>query len=259
MKPRGKLGNLLAVTHRQQGAGKRLGDLLLRSCITAAALCTLLAGCTARKGAETATDVLFDGTLAELVPHHDGDEFIFRYSGGGTDNGFYVQNVSVSGGGREIETSLSANGTLLSRTTFLAQGSTLAITREEFRTADLVLVYGEPMPAFSVPLRSGMTHTRTPVTLQRLSSGETLAEGEAVQRITVSRGPVETGLDTYALLTERRLQLGTRLMQMRSASLLKPGLGAVMSEGSADGGPVSRQELVCATIAGRRIGTCPGE
>ena len=124
---------------------------------------------------------------------------------------------------------------------------------------DLILVYAQPLPYLGVPLRSGVVESTSPVTLQRLSNGEVLAQGRAEQRLSVTRAPSQVGAEVIEIRTERRLQLADKTMVVRTGTWLKPGVGALLSEGTSPDGPITRQELICATIAGRQVGTCgPG-
>jgi hypothetical protein len=222
----------------------------------------LFAGCAAHAppAADARGEVLYDGTLQELVPHHDGDEFVYRISGTAAPDLIFVQRVSAPADGGDVLVTLSQDGrddAIAVATNLRDDGHTLWIVREELRQMDLVLVYTEPLPYLAVPVRAGVTETSSAVTLKRLSTGEVLGEGRAHQRLTIARGPAARGPDVIALGMERRLEMGNRTMNVKIGTWLKPGVGAIISEGANEGSPITRQELVCATVAGRRIGDCP--
>lgn len=218
-----------------------------------------LCGCAATQhSAAGGADVLFSGSLQELVPIHDGDEFVYRVSGSGDQDGRYVQRISAPGSGQNIMATLGKEGAeQVAVATFLrSDGTSLVIVREELRAMDLVIVYDRPLPYVSVPVRSGVSEASTTVSLNRLSTNETIATGQAQQTLTITRGPAGAGPDIIALRTERRVQLADRVMQAQTGTWLKPGIGALVSEGRSDNGPITHQQLLCATIDGNRIGSC---
>lgn len=232
-----------------------------RSRFAVAVVCLALAACAARTSEPAGSgEVLFAGSLQELLPHHDGDEFVYRISGTGVPDAIVVQRIVAAGNGGKVVATIGKqepSGTVMVASDLRDDGSTLWVEREEMRAMDLVLLYAEPLPYLNVPLRAGVTESGSAVTLQRLSTGEVVAKGRSLQRISVTRAPAEAGPDVLAVGVERNLDLGDSKMQTRSGTWLKPGIGAVLSESTSEGGPITRQQLVCARIEGKEIGTCP--
>jgi hypothetical protein len=223
--------------------------------------CLALAACAAQQASAPPPggEVLFDGTLQELLPHHDGDEFVYRISGDGTPDTLVVQRISAPGDGGTVFATLGKQGPgegVVVASELRDDGTTLWVVREEMRAMDLALLYAQPLPYLKVPLRTGVTESRSPVTLQRLSTGEVVAKGQALQRVSVTRAPAEAGPEVLAIGVERHLDIGDKTVQTRSGSWLKPGIGTVLSQNASEAGPITRQQLVCARIQGKEIGNC---
>jgi len=189
------------------------------------------------------------------MPHHDGDELTFRLAGAGPLDGFYIQRVSVAGSG-DITVTLTKDNLAIGHVSLRSDGTTLFVLREEMPGKGVALVYDTPLPYVSVPLRGGVTEVNTSLTVQRASSGETVATGKIEQRVAVTAAPTTPPALRFELRTERRISFGDQSTLGRSVTWLQPGIGAVVSESASDNGAITRQELVCAFIDGKQIGDC---
>jgi len=189
------------------------------------------------------------------MPYHDGDELVFRLLGADVLDGLFVQRVSIPRPG-EITVTLMRENLAIGQIYLRSDGVTLFVIREETTANGVVLQYDEPMPYISVPLRSGVAEASSPITLRSLSTGETLARGHIEQRLTILPAPAAPPRLLFEVQNERRLTLGDRTTIGHMRTLLQPGLGAVLSEAVSESGTVTRQQLVCAFIAGKQIGNC---
>jgi hypothetical protein len=215
-------------------------------------------GCSSRQSqtpADSTRDVLFSGTLQELVPYNDGDELVFLLLGAGSLDGVYVQRVAVPHPG-EITVTLTRENLAIGQISLHSDGTTLFVTREETAGNGVALQYDDPLPYISVPLRTGITEASSAVALRRLTTGETLARGHIEQRLNVLSAPATPPRILFEVRNERHLTLGDRSTIGRTTSWLQPGLGTVLSETLSETGTVTRQQLLCAIIAGQQIGDC---
>jgi hypothetical protein len=199
--------------------------------------------------------VLFAGPLQELVPHHDGDEYMYRVRAAGFPDSIVVQRVTVPRPG-EIVVTLTKDNLALTQSYLRADAASLALVREELATNGISLTYEEPLPYVAVPLLQGTTESHSPVVLRRLATGEILAKGSAEQRLTIERAPATPPLVLFALISDRRVTFGDRTIVAHTTTWMSPGVGPMLAE-VVSGGMPSRQELLCAFIEGKQIGTCP--
>jgi hypothetical protein len=200
----------------------------------------------------------------ELVPHADGDHFVFIWqrsaNGRPISNGVQVEHVTAIEGG-DFEITLSENAVGVGRVRIREVGKGIVLLSEDDLTRGVRLQYDPPLPYLDGPVVTGEQHATSEATITTLSDGAPVGALRVLQVIQVRpAGTVRSQLGAFgravAVDTARTLQGPGGDLEMRTAMLMVPGLGEIRSEGSTAGEPALRRELACALISGRPIGDC---
>jgi hypothetical protein len=221
-----------------------------------ALLAVLLVECAPHRTLEPdQSEVLFSGSLQELAPHHPGDHWVYRATGGGQDERLQVEHLSALPSPGEFTLDLREDGQAIGKAHLRETSNAMLLVSEGLLQQDLMLVYAEPLPTLCVPLRSRQPTVRSPVTLLRLSDGEVLAQGRAELTVTARRSDSANG-ERLEIRTERRVVMPGQAMHLDVTTWVTPGIGETRSRGFVDGGPSIERELVCSIIDGKRVGDC---
>jgi hypothetical protein len=244
---------LPALGEGHRAARSRRGGVMR---IAAAVLCLLVAACATKQPAmpPVSEEVLFTGALADLAPLQNGNHFVYRATlkGGGTP--LQVEHVSALETPGEFVVSTSEDGAAMGKIHLRVDGPRALMLSEGLAQDDLIVVYEQPLPSFAVPLTTTSLHSSSAVTLLRASTGTVTAHGHVEQTVTAHRaGPNAVGA-AFTIYSERILQLPNRVMRLSATTWITPGIGEVRSEGSVDGTEMMRRELLCAIVAGKRVG-----
>jgi hypothetical protein len=203
-------------------------------------------------------------SVQELVPHGDGDHFVFIWQriadGKPIGNGIQVEHVTAVEGG-DFEITLSENTTGVGRVRIRDVGKSIVLLSEDDLTRGVHLQYDPPLPYLEGPVVTGEQRAASEAKITALSDGAPLGALRVAQVIQVRpAGAVRSQLGTFdravAVGTARTLQGPGGDVEMRTATLIVPGLGEIGSKGSVAGGPILQRELACALIGGRPIGNC---
>ncbi|HUI26095.1 MAG TPA: hypothetical protein VL403_08415 [Candidatus Kryptonia bacterium] len=212
-----------------------------------------IAACSARRPATEPEEILFNGTLQELAPHHNGDHFIYRVTATGRDDSLQVEHLTALDAPGEFVVDMSENGTAIGRQHVRDDGAALLLMSEGLLAQDLIITYEQPLPSLAVPLATTPRRARSAVTFLR-GDGKVVAHGSVEQTVTAHRSTTGGAGAVFEVRTERTVVLLNRTMRLAVTTWLAPGMGEVRSEGSADGEPPVHRELLCAIIEGNRVG-----
>jgi hypothetical protein len=213
-----------------------------------------LAACSARQGGHGSGAVLFDGRVDQLLPLHAGDSFLYRASGGRRGERLAWSRVTAMEQAGDLVVSVTEGETAVSYTHLRLQADAVALVGELDVAGDLGIRYATPPPLVATPLRDGEQHVRSAIEVFRASDGLRLGDGAVDVTLSSSR---DAGGD-FAVHVRRHLSLPDRDVTIDETRWLRPGVGEVRSEAGVNGVVVDRRELVCAVIAGKQVGTCPG-
>jgi len=200
----------------------------------------------------------------ELVPHSDGDHFVFIWQrtteGRPVGNGIQVEHVTAIEGG-DFEITLSENAIGVGRVRIRDVGGGIVLLSEDDLTRGVRLQYDPPLPYLEGPVVTGDQHATSEAKITTLSDGAPVGALRVAQVIHVrSAGAVRSRFGTFtdavSVDTARTLQGPSANLEMRTAMLLVPGVGEIRSDGSVPGEPALHRELACAFIRGRPIGNC---
>lgn len=204
-------------------------------------------------------------SLAEIVPHHDRDHFVFLVERpspeGFRPSSLQVEHFSTVKEGTEYEVALSEDGMATGRVLIRDDGKTLWLLSEEDYTRGLKLSYDPPLPYLSVPLLAGETTVTTSADVRQLGTNQATGRLQVTQTTRTAAAPAgQWFAGTYSraveLITERTLHGLEGPVRLTNTTLLVPGIGEVQSIGSAAGSPVMRRQLACAIIGNRSVGDC---
>lgn len=218
-------------------------------------ICITLAACSAQQSAAPPApdEVLFTGTLQELTPHHSGDHFIYRATTNDRASSLQVEHISALDAPGEFTVSTTEDGSAISKLHMRIVDSEALLLSEGLERDGMVLVYEPPLHSFTVPLTTSTQHTTSPVTLMRVSDGKVVAHGEIEQTVAARRAAADAD-GAFVIYTDRMLQLPNRAWHLSAKTWIKPGIGEVRSEGAINGADVIRRSLLCAIVAGQRVG-----
>lgn len=203
-------------------------------------------------------------SVQELVPHGDGDHFVFLWQrmadGKPVGSGIQVEHVTAVEGG-DFEITLSENAIGVGRVRIRDVGKGLVLLSEDDLTRGVRLQYDPPLPYLEGPVMAGEQRATSEAKITTLSDGSPVGALHVAQVIHVrSAGTVRSPLGAFdravAVDTARTLQGPSGDLQMRTAMLMVPGLGEVRSEGRVTDEPTLHRELACALIGGSPVGDC---
>jgi hypothetical protein len=203
-------------------------------------------------------------SLQEIVPHADRDHFVYVWQqfdhGQLLDSGIQVEHVTALGGG-EFEVLLSEDGMVVGRTRLRDTGDALLLVSEDNLTQGLRLTYDPPLTQLAMPLFAGARRNSASATMTQLADGQVVGVFPVEQEIRVEPGhAVHSRLGTFprsiVVQEVRTLQIPDGATELKTTTVLVPGIGEFSSIGSASGAPPLRRELACALIGGRRVGDC---
>jgi hypothetical protein len=203
-------------------------------------------------------------SVQELVPHADGDHFVFIWerlaNGKPIGSGIQVEHITAVEGG-DFEITLSENATGVGRVRIRDVGKGIVLLSEDDLLRGVRLQYDPPLPYLDGPVVSGEQHAASEATVTALSDGTPLGAVHVAQVIHVRpAGAVRSVLGIFdravAVDTARTLQGPNGDVEMRTALVIVPGIGEIGSKGNVAGGAILQRELACALISGRPIGNC---
>ncbi len=203
-------------------------------------------------------------SVQELVPHSDGDHFVFIWqrtaNGKALSNGIQVEHVTAVEGG-DFEITLSENAIGVGRVRIRDVGKGIVLLSEDDLTRGIRLQYDPPLPYLDGPVVTGEQHATSEAKVTALSDGSPVGALRVAQVIQVRpAGVVRSRLGAFdrvvAVDTARTLEGPAGDVKMRTAMLVAPGLGEIRSEGSVADEPLLHRELACALVSGRPIGDC---
>jgi len=203
-------------------------------------------------------------SVQELVPHADGDHFVFLWQrtadGKPVGAGIQVEHVTAVDGG-DFEITLSENAIGVGRVRIRDVGKGLVLLSEDDLTRGVRLQYDPPLPYLDGPVMAGEQHATSEAKITTLSDGSLVGALHVAQVIRVrAAGTVRSRLGAFdravAVDTARTLQGTGGDVQMRTAMLMVPGLGELRSEGSVTEEPTLHRELACGLIGGHPVGDC---
>jgi hypothetical protein len=147
------------------------------------------------------------------------------------------------------------------RTRLRDTGDALLLVFEDDLTRGLRLAYDPPLAQLVVPLFAGEQRASASATMTQLADGQVVGVFPVEQAINARPGrTVHSPLGTFArsvvVQEVRTLQIPDGSTELKTTTVLVPGIGEISSIGSASGAPQLRRELACATISGRRVSDC---
>ncbi|HVN83410.1 MAG TPA: hypothetical protein VMW17_01055 [Candidatus Binatia bacterium] len=216
-------------------------------------LCVMLAGCALLRAPAAKEEVLFGGTLQELVPHHHGDHFVYRVAGKHGNNPLQVEHLSQLDAAGEFILDLTVDGVPAGRQHLRDDGTSVLLISEGWMQQGVIVSYDPPLPGLAVPLTTATRRATAAVTMQDGRNGKVVARGRVEQTSTASR-PAGDDTGVFAVRTVRAIQLTNSATRLAATTWIKPGIGEVRSDGVVDGGPRIRRELLCAIVDGTRMG-----
>ena len=203
-------------------------------------------------------------SLQQIVPHADRDHFVYSWQrfddGQLVGNGIQVEHVTALGGG-EFEVLLSEDGRMVGRTRLRDTGDALLLISEDDLTRGLRLAYDPPLTQLGVPLLAGEQRASASVTMTQVADGQVVGTFPVEQAINVEPGrAVDSPLGTFprsiVVQEMRTLKIPDGSTELKTTTVLVPGIGEISSIGSASGAPPLRRDLACAIIGGQRVGNC---
>ncbi len=249
--------------HQCLGARAYTGQRPVPPFIRALALCALMISCAACSPLARRPPQPLSTSLQELLPHQDRDHFVYLWRqvvGGRQVAGIHVEHLTALNDSGEFDVTLSENGAVIGHTRFRDDGRALLLVSETLGR-NLQLSYDPPLPQIEVPLFPGETRAAATAVVSGAADSARTEGLEVTQVVEAAAAPaVRTALGTYEravrVRTVRTLQFARGPVELRTTSVLVPGIGEIRSEGKASGAPALYRELACATIGGRHIGNC---
>jgi hypothetical protein len=217
-----------------------------------AALVLTAVGCAPRRAPEPAVGtVLFDGSVRELVPLHDGDWFLYNAGGGGHEPHPELSKISALPKPDSLLVTFSQKDLVLGRVHLRYTNDALEAVSEIDSVGGIGVLYATPVPLFLVPVREGTRRASSAVQIWRLSDRSLLGRGQVDFEFTNTRAP-NGEIETHV---ERTLKLPDQTTHTEHTIWLRPGVGEIRSGSGGDNG--LRRTLACAQIDGKSYGTCP--
>ena len=246
--------------HARGGVVTRSGS----STVLVTVVVLLAAGCAPKKPAPAkrsvphpTAGVLFDGTVQELLPHHAGDEFVYRTTAPSGGEQLLTSHVASTQKPDEFVVTVSKGDQVLTQMHLHDDGHRLATLAELAPARNVILVYGDPLPIATLPLVAGEQRFESSVKLLRLSDGQPFTEGKVEQSMSARLASEPGAKGQLVIHYERAMTLPSGTMRSVSEMWIEPGVGEVRSETTIAGAPTQHRELVCAVIAGKHVGECP--
>jgi hypothetical protein len=234
------------------------------SIVLASVLAVLAAGCASKKPADAqrsaphpTAGVLFDGTIQDLLPLHAGDRFVYRTSDPSGEEQLLTTRVAATEKPNEFVATVSKGDLVLTQMHLRDDGRRLTTLAELAPPRNAILVYGDPLPIATVPLLAEEQRFESSVKLMRLSDGQLIAEGKVEQSMSARLASEPEAKGQLVIRYERAMTLPSGTMRSVSEMWIEPGVGEMRSETTIAGAPSQHRELVCAVIAGKRVGECP--
>lgn len=212
-------------------------------------LALALIACSARRdAAPDAGAVLFDGGIAQLVPLHAGDWFVFVAASGTRGEHLERSELAATERSDELLMTVRDGDTEVGRVQLRLGGDTVRVVSEMDVRSNIGAIYATPLPLFSVPVREN-AHAASAVTLVRVSDGGTVEEGKVELTISSSRDPKSGDIVSRV---DRQLELPGGAVPSSHTMWIRPGVGEIATESANE-----RRLLLCARIGGTPVGQCP--
>jgi len=225
------------------------------SIMVAATLTLLTPSCTATQppAPAEAGEVVFEGGLQELLPHHDGDQLVHRTQREGRTSVTVERITAKDGGDFILDTTL--DGKAIGRMHWRDDGAAILLVSETFLDGNF-LVYSPPLVYLRTPVRNGVLQSNAKIQVVRISDSKVLATGSAEQKMAVKQAASPPGSRDIEVRMERDIRLSKGPFHLVSTIRITPGIGEVAADSTLNGSIAIHSELLCATIGGRRIGDC---
>lgn len=212
-----------------------------------------LAGCSARSaptgsGAAARNGLVFDGGIAELMPLHAGDWYVYRTTRSKRADALERSELSGTSNPGELRLTVIEGTSPIARSHLRVDADAVRVLSQMDLRHDIGVIYTPPLPLFISPVRELET-VKSSVEVVRVSDGGVLDRGEVEVSIS-SRRDADSG-DVISRV-DRRMVVGAGTVPSTYTMRIQPGRGQM----STDNG-YERRELVCARIGGKPFGTCP--
>jgi hypothetical protein len=209
-----------------------------------------LAACSTRQGSGAK---VFDGQIAELMPLHDGDTFLYLASGGPRGERLELARVAAMPQAGDLMVTVTSGEVVVSGLHLRQSADALSVVGEADVAGNVGVLYASPLPLLTRPLTAGERRAKSPLDVFRPSDGFRLDKGEVEMIVSSARDPSTSEI---VIRTRRRLILTERQIVIEERRWLRPGVGEVRSEAGINGVITERRELVCAKVGGKQVGTC---
>ena len=257
-------------THNLTSRAPRLNPLLA---LSLAALCAAVAGCSVTRPAPLTTaettesmdgivqvvsrgTLLFDGSLDELYPCHDGDMVAYRVKGGPRSGEIMVSRTFALKKPGDFRVANTYDGELAEALHLRIDGANVFVISQIDTDQDVGITFARPMPLVSVPLHSGVTSFRSAVRVWRPSTGRTMGDGEVALTLAVNEEPVSGYDRAFATTQSGTFKLLRQDFDVESTAWLAPGFGEVQARRVQGGAETETFALVCARINGNELVDC---
>jgi len=203
-------------------------------------------------------------SLQEFMPHGDRDHFVYvwqRFEGGQpVAQGIQVEHVTAGPGG-EFEVTLSEDGQAVGRMRLRDRAVKLVLEFEEDLVRGFRISYDPPLLQIQLPLLAGRYESTASATFTRLSDGVVAGVVPVTQVVELSPGPaVDSRVGRYPqsviIRLVRTLQTPEQAEELRTETVVVPGVGETSSMGNTADGLRMHREVACAIIGGHRLGDC---
>jgi hypothetical protein len=201
-------------------------------------------------------DVVFDGSLQELFPCHDGDIVAYRVDGGPRSGEIMVSRMFALPKAGDFRVSNSYGEEMTEALHLRVDGNDILVISQVDAEQDVGLTFKTPLPLLSFPLRAHVYRFRSPVRLWRPSNGRTMGEGEVSLDLSVREDSIEGYERIYAARQSGIFNLMNQRIAVESTAWFAPGFGEVRGERVQEGLETEVYTLVCAEIAGKDILDC---
>ncbi len=202
-------------------------------------------------------EVLFDGDVQQIAPLHDGDVFTVRVTGNkALADGIYTQHVRCERA-TTCSITLRQADNEVSRNIIQIGDNARYMLSAELVQAGLRMTYETPLPSANIPLRSRRDPVDTAVRVSMLSNDQEVMARGAIKQLRWARRLPDTDGTRFELHRISTVDLGANHTRTEEVSEVTLGIGTVRSTETADDGSTFTIELLCATVAGKQLGSCP--
>jgi hypothetical protein len=200
--------------------------------------------------------LLFEGSIEELYPCHDGDLVAYRVDGGPRSGEIMVSRTFALKKPGDFRVANTYDGELIEALHLRIDASNVFVVSQVDTDQDVGITFARPLPLVSVPLHAGVTNFRSPVRIWRPSTGRTMGDGEVMLTLSVKEDPIGGYGTVFAATQAGTFKLMRQAFDVESTAWLAPGLGEVQAKRVQPGTDTETYALVCARINGREVVDC---